>query len=324
MKAMQYIGRGDHTQLRLMDVPCPHPAAREILVRVMATSVNPIDWKLVNTALRFWSRIRFPYTPGFDLAGEVVEIGSRVKDFKVGDRVYGCRGLRDTGTASEFAVIKEVLAAPMPKNVDYADAAVIPLAGMTALQALRDQAEVKTGDRVLIVGAAGGVGHLMVQIAKYFGAHVTAVCGAAHVKALRALGADDVIDTSRTSRFTRLTPYDVLIDAVGFPFDRFKDVMGPAGVFVTLLPDFATYVRRLSYRLHSTQKIIPMIMKPNGQDLRFLTGLIESGRLKPVIDCAYPLTRLAAAHKRSQLGHGYGKISVVINDDETVIMAQQA
>ena len=213
MRAMQYVGYGDPTQLRMTDVPVPKPAPEELLVRVIASSVNPVDWKLYNGSLRYLVPMKFPAIPGFDIAGEVVGVGKHVERFKTGDRVYASLDNKSGGAAAEYASVGAQAAAPLPKAMGYQQAALIPLAGLTALQALRDKGRLRFGQRCLIVGAAGGVGHLAVQIGKALGAHVTGVCSTANVALVKKLGADHVIDYTKQSDFQGDGGYDVLLDA---------------------------------------------------------------------------------------------------------------
>ncbi len=189
MKAMQYEGYGGPERIRPAEVPVPRPSESQVLVRVEASSVNPVDWKLHSGAYRWIMPVRFPSIPGFDIAGEVTEVGDRVTRFKPGDRVFAMLDTRPGGASAEYAVVGESAAAPAPQGLSALEAAAIPLAGLTALQALRDLGPVGAGMRVLIVGAAGGVGHFATQIAVANGAHVTAVCGTRHTEMMRALGA---------------------------------------------------------------------------------------------------------------------------------------
>ena len=313
MRAMQYVGYGDPTQLRMADVPVPKPAPEELLVRVAASSVNPVDWKLYNGSLRYLVPMKFPGIPGFDIAGEVVEVGKQVEQFKAGDRVYASLDSKSGGAAAEYASVGAQAAAPLPKTMGYQRAALIPLAGLTALQALRDKGRLRSGQRCLIVGAAGGVGHLAVQIGKALGAHVTGVCSTANVALVKELGADQVIDYTKQSDFQGDGGYDVLLDAVGtLAFAPFKAAMNPEAIYITLLPRFASIARALCLPFYSKQRVVPFLMRPKGDDLRYLAELIERSQLRAIVDSTFKLEDLAEGHQRSQSGRVTGKIKVLI------------
>ncbi|CAI8764073.1 NAD(P)-dependent alcohol dehydrogenase [Methylocaldum szegediense] len=311
MKAMQYTGYGDPSKIREADVPIPKPAPDQLLVKVAASSVNPIDWKLRNGSLRFLVPVRFPSIPGMDLAGEVVEIGTKVTRYRPGDRVMASLTSRRFGTAAEFAVVDERLAAPVPKMMNDHEAAALPLAGQTALQALRDLGRVKEGDTVLIVGASGGVGHYAVQIAKVFGAKVFAVCSGVNAPWVRELGADEIIDYTQTSEFGSPASFDVIFDTVvSEPFGRYQGLLKPDGIYVSTLPTLGLMARSVLLRLLSKQRIKTIMFKSNGEDLAFLSKLAEERRLRSVIDSVFPLSQLDLAHRRSQSGHARGKIVI--------------
>lgn len=311
MKAMQYTGYGDPSKLRMAEAPRPKPSPDQLLVKVAASSVNPIDWKLHNGSLRFLVPVRFPSIPGLDLAGEVVEAGANVGRFRPGDRVMACLSVRNGGSAAEFAVVDERSAAPIPKEMNEREAAALPLAGMTALQALRDLGRLQSGYRVLIVGASGGVGHYAVQIAKALGAHVSAVCSGANVSRVRELGADEAIDYTRTVEFGPAGSFDLIFDAVvSESFGRYWNLLKPDGIYVSTLPKIGLMIRSLLLGLFSKKRIKTVMLKPNGEDLRFLGALVEQGRLRSVIDSVFPLSQLSLAHARSQSGHARGKIVI--------------
>lgn len=319
MKAMQYTGYGDPSKLQLNEIDKPSLAPDQLLVQVVASSVNPIDWKLYNGSLRFVIPVKFPTTPGTDIAGEVVAKGSEVTQFNVGDKVYAAVDPRVGGAAAEYAVVTEKAAAYLPKNMSYQDAAVIPLAGLTALQSLRDKGRLHSGQRLLIVGASGGVGHIAVQLGKAMGAEVTAVCSEANIDLVRYLGADNVLNYQRQSRYvTYPGTYDVLLDAVGnIPYQRFADVMHSNSIYISILPNPSVVMRALFTPLVSNSRVVPLLVKPNGKDLSALTQLLETGKIKPIIEQSYHLDQLADAHRLSQTGRVRGKISVIVALDSS-------
>lgn len=314
MKAMQYQGYGGPDRLSLTEIPEPRPSESQLLVKVGASSVNPVDWKLHNGSFRWLMPVKFPSVPGFDLAGEVVEVGAKVERFKPGDRVFAMLDHRPGGADAEYAVVGETAAAPMPSNLDAREAAAVPLAGLTALQALRDNGRLGAGQCVLIIGGSGGVGHFAVQIAKARGARVTAVCSTPHVEMVRGLGADHVIDYKKQTGFAADEPYDLIFDTIlSSPFRAFLPVMARKGVFVATLPTPSLLVRAVFMPLYSSRRVKLVGVRPRGEDLRYLGGLIEASKLRPVIDRVFRLEELASAHAMSQGGRTVGKI--VVNVD---------
>ncbi|HYE34188.1 NAD(P)-dependent alcohol dehydrogenase [Methylocaldum sp.] len=313
MKAMQYIGYGDPSKLRMAEVPRPKPSPDQLLVKVAAGSVNPVDWKLHDGSLRFLVPVRFPSIPGFDLAGDVVEAGANVRRFRPGDRVMACLSFRNFGSAAEFALVEEGLAALIPKGMNDHEAAALPLAGLTALQALRDLGRLQKGHRVLIVGASGGVGHYAVQIAKALGANVFAVCSTANVSWVQELGADEVIDYTQTAEFGPAASFDLILDTVvSGPFGRYQGLLKADGIYVSTLPKIGLMARSWALKLFSKKRIKTVMLKSNGDDLTFLSTLSEQGRLRSVIDSVFPLSQLDLAHRRSQSGHARGKIVIEV------------
>jgi NADPH:quinone reductase-like Zn-dependent oxidoreductase len=313
MRAMQYQHVGGPNQIVAVERPMPRPAATQLLVKLAASSVNPVDWKLRQSQSLFYRPVTFPSIPGADLAGEVVEVGGRVTGFKPGDRVFAMAKVGTGAASAEYAVVDEQAAARAPVNLPLAEAAAIPLAGLTALQSLRDLGGIAANQRVLIVGAAGGVGHFAVQIAKSYGAHVTAVCSGRHADLVHRLGADAVIDYTQRSDVAGEQPYDLVFDMIArTPLRDFLAVMAPAGVYVSTLPSVSRVSATLLLPLVSRRRVRITMVKARGTDLDQLRVLCEAGRLRPVIDQAFPLAALAAAHAYSQRGRAGGKILITI------------
>ena len=315
MLAMQYQGYGGADLLKPAELPVPRPAPSQLLVRVTASSVNPVDWKLHNGQYRWIMPVKFPSTPGFDLAGEVVEVGTQVTHFKPGDRIFAMLDRRPGGASAEYVVVGEAAAAQLPANIPEQEAAAIPLAGLTALQTLRDLGHLAAGKQVLIVGASGGVGHFAVQIAKSHGAVVTAVCHGRNVDLMRQLGADHVIDYTKQSDFRGVQDFDIVLDlVVQAPLRAFFSVMAKDGVYVATLPSLSRLAAAFLLPFVSKRRVRIAAVKPRGEDLDVLRALWETRKLRPVVDRVFRLEELAAAHAYSQKGRVVGKIVIAVAD----------
>ena len=304
---------GGPEQLKVETVPNPKPRADEVIVKVRASSVNPIDWKIRNGSLRFLFGHRFPKILGFDLSGEVVACGGAVSKFSPGDSVYA-RSDRRTGEAyAELVAVSERALARKPDSLNFKQAAAVPLAGLTALQALRDKGGLRSGQRLMVLGASGGVGTFAVQIGKALGAWVTGVCGTANLDLVKSLGADETIDYTKQSVDQLKGPFEVVFDAVGlYGFMRVRSLLTPSGVYVSTLPGpgliFAQLVGNFLFR----RKGRFIWVDPLGADLDDLSELAQTGRLRAVVDSEFDLSEIAAAHERSETGRSRGKIVVQI------------
>jgi NADPH:quinone reductase-like Zn-dependent oxidoreductase len=319
MKAAVIDGYGGSDRLVIRDLEPPRPGPGQVLVRVRATSVNPIDWKIRAGHLRFIKRARFPAVLGFDIAGEVAEIGPEVSRFEPGDAVYGLLDHPIGGAYAEYAVARESALAPKPESLSFEEAAAIPLAGLTALQALRDRGELAAGEHLLVNGAAGGVGHLAVQIGAALGAHVTGVASASNEDLVRALGAERAIDYAEIDFTGEDTAYDVIFDAVASrSFDDCSAVLASdGGIYVSTLPSPRLLVwvaLTAAGGLFGRRRRARIIFaKPSGQDLEVLGRLADVGRLRPAVGRVYPLEDIRRAHDASESGHARGKIVVRID-----------
>lgn len=313
MKAMQFDAFGGVTSLHEVQLADPTPAVNEILVEVAASSVNPIDWKLRAGFLRWLSPLRFSRIPCFDFAGTVRTHGAEASGFGIGARVVGMRSLHGTGAAAERVVATEDQLVPMPVNVSFEQAAGLPLAGMTALQALRYGQNANSSERVLVVGASGGVGHYAVQIAKARGAEVTAVCSTANVEWVRALGADHVLDYTRGETLTPRAEFDRVLDAVSLgPYAHWRQWLRTNGVYVTLLPRLDLLAHLLLAGSAARRKATVIGLKPNRADLQRLVDWMAEGQMKTVVDSRYDLSELSAAFERSRSGRVKGKIVIAV------------
>lgn len=309
MKAVVIHQHGSADVLQYEDIPPPSIKPRCLLVKVRASSVNPIDWKIRNGLLKLLTRFRLPLVLGCDFSGDIVSIGDNVDGFAPGESVYGFLGL-SSGAYAEYLLVPAQFAAPKPKNLSYDEAAAVPLAACTALQALRDKGQLHSGQKVLINGASGGVGSFAIQIAKVLEAHVTTVCSGKNIELVQSLGSDRAIDYTQT-QFTQETnaQYDIVFDAVGKQsFNSCRNILKSNGVYVTTLPVPLSLVQGLLVEFMPGPKSRSILATPNRSDLNYLKDLIEAEKLRPIIDRTYPLSEVAAAHSYSEAGHAAGKI----------------
>ncbi|HEY9670697.1 MAG TPA: NAD(P)-dependent alcohol dehydrogenase [Waterburya sp.] len=313
MKAVFINQYGSTQVLQYGDIETPSIQRNQLLVKVYASSVNPVDWKIRAGQLQFLTGYKFPLILGFDVAGEVIEVGESVTRFQPGDKIYAYLDSLPGGAYAEYAVVSERVACLKPDTMSYEQAAAVPLAATTALQALRDLGQILPGHRVLINGASGGVGSFAVQIANAFKAEVTAVCSTANVELVQSLGADRIIDYT-VQDFTKETRvYDIILDAVAKQsFSACKNILTPNGVYVTTLPDPDSVVQSVLTFLLPGKKAKLIVAQPNGQDLAYLKELIEVGKMRSIIERTYPLSELAAAHAVSEQGHVVGKIAIAV------------
>jgi NADPH:quinone reductase-like Zn-dependent oxidoreductase len=320
MKAIVQKEYGGPDKLELKDVPTPELDDDGVLVRVRAASLNALDWRVMRGHPYFvrmsegWrgpSPIR-----GVDLAGVVVAVGKNVTQFEPGDEVYGERG----GTLAEYLVGTEDRFAHKPENLTFEEAAAVPCAALTALQGLRDKAQLKPGQKVLINGAGGGVGTFAVQIAKWLGAEVTAVCGPDKVDTVRSLGADRVIDYTREDFTKTGERYDVVFDIGGNrSLRRCRRILTPTGMLVFVgMPTFRfvkpmlRVVRGTLRSRFSEQKALIYMTQHSKDDLLVMKELLEAGTVKPVVDRAYPLSEAAEAIRYVEQNRAKGKVVVTI------------
>ncbi|MFO0891338.1 MAG: NAD(P)-dependent alcohol dehydrogenase [Isosphaeraceae bacterium] len=314
MRAVVIHEYGSPEKLTLTDLKTPAPGANEVLVRVRAAGVNPVDWKIRSGMLKWILWLKFPFVPGFDISGEVEATGPGVTRFRAGDPVYALLGPPRAGGYAELAVAPESAVALKPRSLSHLEAASMPVAALTALQAFRDLGHLQPGQRVLINGASGGVGSFAVQIARALGGHVTAVCGPTNVDFVRGLGADQVLDYTRDDFTSRAERFHVILDAVAkSSFARAREVLTTAGTYITTLPTVDVLLRGYALapvlRLFGKkQRARTLFARARSADLEFLARLADDGKLKPVIDRVYPLEQVREAHERSESERARGKI----------------
>ncbi|NJM97402.1 MAG: NAD(P)-dependent alcohol dehydrogenase [Phormidesmis sp. RL_2_1] len=314
MKAAIIYSYGSPEVLQVAEVARPQPKADQLLVKVFASSINPIEWKIRKGMLKLLTGNNFPIALGFDLSGEVIEVGARVSRFQPGDWVYACMDQLTGGAYAQYAAVAEKVAAMKPANMTHEQAAAVPLAAMTALQALRDKGHLKPGQRVLINGASGGVGTYAVQIAKLLGAtEVTGVCSGKNIDLVKSLGADLTIDYNQQDFTQGTTQYDIVFDVVGnCSVSACRSVLQPRGIYVTTQPSPGNYLRSILSALWPAQKFKVILLQSKHEDLQYLKAQIEAGNLRSVIDKTYPLAQIAEAHTYAEAGHTVGKTVMII------------
>lgn len=318
---------------RLTDVPAPVPGPRDLLVEVRAAGLNPVDFKFREGKLRAILRPRLPFVLGNELAGVVIAVGRDVTRFRVGDRIFARVAKDCAGAFAQQACVDEAHAAAMPGNLDFATAAAVPLAALTALQALRDELGIRAGQSVFISGGAGGVGTFAIQIAKWLGARVTTTASKRGEILVRALGCDEVIDytTQDITRFGRA--FDAGFDLVGgATLTQMFDIMKPGAkiVSVAAMPEPQTAIKdlggrrglaalfwaiSLGIRARARRAGVTyryLFMHPSGRDLDQLSGLIADGKLKVIVDKTYPFEAIAEAMAYVESGRAKGKVVVTM------------
>ena len=324
MKAIVRERYGPPDVLELRDVERPAIDDDSILVRVRAASINAYDWHMMRgrpSLVRVVAGLRKPKSSamGIDVAGQVEAVGKNVTQFRPGDEVFGSR----SGSLAEYVRgTSQSFLVPKPARLTFEQAAAVPMAGTTALQGLRDKGQIRPGQKVLINGASGGVGTFAVQIAKAFGAHVTAVCSTGNLEQARSLGADQVIDYTKED-FTRSGKrYDVILDvAASGPLSSRRRVLEPSGILVGVGSADSRYgmtsllaglVETAVVSRFGKQKMPFFLAKNSKEDLMVLTELIETGKIRPVIDRTYPLRETAEAIRYLEAGHARAKVVITV------------
>ncbi|MFE3673337.1 NADP-dependent oxidoreductase [Streptomyces goshikiensis] len=294
--------------VRVTDVPVPAVGPRDVLIEVRAAGVNPVDHLIVKGFLSTGEPSR-PLVIGNELAGVVTQVGAEASRFAVGDEVFSRVDPRVGGAFAEYVAVDESLVAAKPSRLTFEEAASLPLVALTALQALTEQADVRSGTRVLIHGGAGGVGSAAVQIAKQLGAEVVATAGSGSVELVRELGADRVIDY-RTEKFEEVvSDVDVVLDTIGGETqERSFGVLKSGGTLVSIVavPDAEAKKARWNVEARS------FFMRPQGEQLAHLAGLVESGQLRPIVETVFPLDEASEALQKVERGGARGKTVISV------------
>ena len=323
MRAAVHRCYGSPDVVRIETLAKPIPADHELLIRVQASSVNPYDWHMMSGEpylLRPSSGWGAPQdiSLGKDFAGTVEAVGKLVTGFKPGDEVFGL----GSGAFAQYLRSPDSTVVMKPANVTFDEAAAVPIAGLTALQGLRDQGQLRSGQKVLINGAGGGVGTFAVQIAKALGAEVTAVTNSGSLELVRSIGADHVIDYTHEDFTLRPEQYNLILDLAGnHPLSAYRRVLTPDGTYVIAgdtskgrwTGPVASLGKTLVVAKFVKQKLVAFIADINQADLATLADMLQTGKVKPVIDRRYPLEQIAAAIRYQQTGHARGKVVVTVD-----------
>ncbi|QQE78271.1 NADP-dependent oxidoreductase [Alicyclobacillus sp. SO9] len=310
MKAVyiEEYGSADVLQTGLLEPP--ETGDKDVLIEAHAASVNPVDWKIREGYLRQFLKYDFPLILGWDVAGVVAHVGSGVRNFKVGDRVFSRPATERNGTYAEYVAVDEHLVASMPSNLSFQEAASIPLAGLTAWEAIVEIAHVEAGQQVLVHAGAGGVGVYAIQLAKALGAYVATTASSRNREFVRSLGADKVIAYDEQNFWEVVKDYDMVLDTLGNDvLEQSIGVLREEGIVVSIAgqPD-EQQLKQNNVRGHY------FFLQPDGTKLARLGAMFEEGKMKPVVGKVFPLDDVKSAHELSQTLHSRGKIVLSIKD----------
>lgn len=308
MKAVRIHSYGDAGVLAYEDAPVPSIGPHDILVRVVAASVNPVDWKIREGYLKEMIPYPFPLTLGWDVSGVVEAVGAAASRFKVGDAVFSRPDIKRNGTYAEFVAIREDEVAHKPKTISHAEAASLPLAGITAWEALVTATNLTAGQRVLIHAGSGGVGSLAIQLAKSRGAYVMATTSDKNVALVKSLGADEVIDYKAQPFEQAVKDVDVVFDTVGGKVQEASwSVLKPGGILVSIVGQPSEEKAKAAGARSAF-----VFIQPNAEILAQLAALVDAGTMRPIVGAEFALKDMAKAHALSQSGRAVGKIVIYV------------
>ncbi len=309
MRAVQIQQYGGVEKLQLQQVEKPVINDDDILILVKSAAINPVDWKIREGYLQAFIPYEMPFTLGWDVAGVVAEVGANVTEFNVGDEVFSRPAINRNGSYADYIAVKADEAVLKSTKLDFAQAAALPLAGITAWQCLVDVAEVQAGQRVLVHAGAGGVGHLAIQIAKAKGATVVATASAANQDLLVEFGADQAVDYAEAPLSEQIEAVDIVVDTMGGDVQKQSwSLLKEGGILVSVVDQPDETVAQE----HNARSAFVFI-EPSSRILKELNSLVESDQLKPLIEHRFPLEQIADAHLQSQSGRTRGKIVIDVN-----------
>ena len=325
MKAIVYTKYGSPDVLKLEEVEKPTPKEDEVLIKIHAAAVTIGDVIVVKGEpfpVRFWSGLLEPKhkIPGKEMAGRVEAVGAKVTQFQPGDEVFGDLSVCGLGAFAEYVSVPENAIALKPANLTFEEAAAVPESAVVALQGLRDKGKIQPGQKVLINGASGGVGSYAVQIAKSFGAEVTAVCSTRNLDMARSIGADHVIDYTREDFTQNGHRYDLILAANGYhSISDYRRALCPEGIYVgtggAMAQTFQGMLLGPIISMTGSKTMGNMLVKPNKNDLIFMKELLEAGKVVPVIDRRYPLGEVPEAFRYVEEGHAQGKVVITVEQN---------
>lgn len=309
MRAVRIHQYGGTETLQLEQIEIPKIDADDILIKVKAAAINPVDWKIREGHLQDFIPYQLPVTLGWDVAGIVTEVGAEVSDFKVGDEVFSRPDISRDGSYADYIAVKANEAVLKSAKLDFAQAAALPLAGITAWQCLVDVGQLQAGQRVLIHAGAGGVGHLAIQIAKAKGATVIATASAANLSLLTQFGADQAVDYTQAPLSEQIEAVDLVIDTMGGEVQNNSwPLLKAGGMLVSVVQPPSEETAKA----HNVNAAFVFI-QPSSRILRELNLLVEADQLTPLIEHRFPLEQIAAAHQQSESGRTRGKIVIDVN-----------
>ncbi|MEC8623508.1 MAG: NAD(P)-dependent alcohol dehydrogenase [Bdellovibrionota bacterium] len=313
MKAYVYKKYGPPEEVKSIEREIPSPKENELLIKVKAIGLNPLDYRIRRGSLRPFTNFNFPRQTASDFSGEVVEVASENSSFKTGDLVYGMVFQLKSGASAEYIISKEDYLFHAPESIKLEDAASVPLAAQTSLQALRDLGQLKKGMRVLINGASGGVGVFAVGLSKIFEAHVTAVTSYRNISLVKELGADDVVDYTKDDFTQRKETFDIIFDCWGNKsFNIAKDNLTSSGIYISTIPNSKNFFSSFKTSFASKRGKV-VLVKSKKEDLAYLKNVIESGDLKVIIEKTFFQDEIVEAYKHLESKRTKGKIIVVLS-----------
>ncbi len=308
MKAVTINQYGSTEILHYKDVKKPHLNAKDVLIEIYSTSINPVDWKIRKGELKIFTGFNFPKRLGADFAGIVKTVGAKAEGFKPGDKVFGFVNPLKGGAYAEYISVNSSLVSETPSNLEINQAGVIPLAGLTAIQGLR-LGKIKKDSKILINGASGGVGTFATQIAKLSSSKVTGVCSSRNIDLVKSLGATKVIDYTRQDFIELSDQYDIIFDVVGSKsYYDCQHILNTNGIYVSTLPKIKNLMAIAQTFWLSSKKAKLVVVRQNLKDLKLLSKWIENQEIQPIIDRSYLLEQIKEAHAYSEKGRAKGKI----------------